>query len=253
MFSDQNSEKAVREVAIRSIKPVGRKTVVNLSVEKNHTFITENGIAVHNCDKLSPHAQGMLRAEIERYSDSCRFIFCCNYPNKIIPALHSRLQEIKFVKLDEDDFILRAADVLVKENINFEPETLVEYKNRTYPDLRKCINLLQQNSRDGKLAPPREEDAATKDYLLDVVSLFKAGKYLEGRKLIIEQANPEEYDEVYRYFYQNLSLFGTTQSQQDEALLAIRKALVYDVTVADREVNLAAAIVELTQIATAGV
>ena len=206
-------------------------------------------VVLDEADKLSQHAQGMLRGEMETYAHCCRFLMTCNYPNKIIPALHSRLQEIKFSALDEDDFILRAADVLLQENIDFDPEILMQYKERTYPDLRKCIGLLQQNSRDGQLCPPHEDDAATKDYLLSVVQLFKTGHYLEARKLIIAQADPDEYEDLYKFFYQNLELFGNTQDQQDEALLAIRRALVHDTAVADRELNIAACLVELTRIA----
>ena len=206
-------------------------------------------VLLDEADKLSQTAQGMLRGEMETYAHCCRFLLTCNYPNKIIPALHSRLQEIKFSALDTDDFILRAADILVQENIDFDPEVLMLYKERTYPDLRKCIGLLQQNSRDGQLHPPHEDDAATKDYLLSVIDLFKSRRYLEARKLIIEQADPDEYEDLYKFFYQHLELFGHTQDQQDEALLAIRRALVHDAAVADRELNIAACLVELTRIA----
>jgi DNA polymerase III delta prime subunit len=207
-------------------------------------------ILLDEADKLSPYAQGLLRGELEAYAHCTRFMMTCNYPNKIIPALHSRLQEIKFLALNEDDFLLRAADVLVREEVNFEAEVLMLYKERTYPDLRKCIGLLQQNTRDGNLLPPQDDDEATKDYLLEVINLFKRARYLEGRKLILAQADPEEYEDLYRFFYQHLELFGATQDQQDEALLAIRRALVHHATVADREINLAALLVELSRIAT---
>lgn len=199
-------------------------------------------------DKLSNYAQDMLRTEMETYANSCRFIMTCNHPHKITLALHSRLQEIKFKTLTEDDFVMRAADVLVQENVEFDPETLMIYYNMTYPDLRKCIGMLQQNTVNGVLNLPREDDEATQDYLLQAVDLFKRGKFIDGRKLIIDKADLEEYESIYRYLYQNTSLFGSTQDQQDEALLVIRKALVYDGQVGDREINLAATLVELTRI-----
>ena len=206
-------------------------------------------ILLDEADKLSPYAQGLLRGELEAYAHCTRFMFTCNQPHKIIPALHSRLQEIKFSALDGDEFLLRAADVLVREEVTFQPEVLMLYKDRTYPDLRKCIGLLQQNSRDGHLLPPRDDDGPINDYLLKVIDLFKRGRYLEGRKLIVAQADPDDYEELYRFFYQHLDLFGSTQDQQDEALLAIRRALVYHGTVGDREINLSACIVELSRIA----
>lgn len=205
-------------------------------------------ILLDEADRLSPLAQGMLRNEMETYANTCRFLMTCNYPNKIIPALHGRMQEIKFSKLDESDFINRAADVLFAEKVTFEPEILVGYYNKTYPDLRKCIGLIQQNTIDHTLTPIREDEGAVQDYLIQAIDLFRDGKFLEGRKLIIGQADADEYNSIYRFFYENLDMFGETEGQQNDALLIIRKAIVYDGTVADREINLAAAMCELTSI-----
>ena len=199
-------------------------------------------------DKLSPTAQDMLRTESETYANSCRFIMTCNHRGRITTALHSRLQEIQFLALDKDSFIMRAADVLEKEKVDFEPEDLLLYTDKTYPDLRKCIGLLDQNTTNGKLNPPRAEDEGTKDYLVDSIEMFKKGKYIEARKLIISQADPDEYDLIYRFFYQNLELFAKNQDDQDAALIIIRNGLVNDQRVGDKEINLAATIAELCMI-----
>jgi hypothetical protein len=145
--------------------------------------------------------------------------------------------------------LTRAVDILLKENVQFELETVMAYVDLTYPDLRKCIGLLQQNTVNNVLNLPREDDESVKDYIIEAVNLFKTGKYYDGRKLIIAQADTEDYDSVYRFFYQNLDLFGKTEDQQDDALLVIRKALIHDPVVADREINLSACLVELTHIA----
>ena len=114
-------------------------------------------ILLDEADKLSQLAQGMLRNEMG--AETCRFIFTCNYPSKIIPALHGRLQEIKFSSLDQDSFINRIVNVLLAENVKFEPEVLMTYTDRIYPcHLRKCIGLLQQNTINGVLNPLREND-----------------------------------------------------------------------------------------------
>lgn len=206
-------------------------------------------VLLDEADKLSAHAQGMLRNEMETYADSCRFILTCNYANKIIPALHSRLQEIRFTTLNEDEFTLRIAEVLMTEGVEFDPDVLLAYRDRAYPDLRKCIGLLQQNSKGGKLMPPSEEEEIGKDYLFAMTDLFKKGRYQEARRLLLDNADPDGYDEVFRFLYQNLPLFGATQAQQDEALLSIRRAIVYDGSVAHRDINMAALFVELAQIA----
>ncbi len=205
-------------------------------------------IFLDESDKLSQLAQGMLRNEMESYPD-CRFIMTCNEARKIIPPLHSRLQEIKFIALDKDDYTLRAADVLLQEGVNYEPEVLLAYVARIYPDLRKLLGTLQQHSRDGVLLPPSEAVEGTQDYLPRVVELFSKGKYLDGRKLLIALADPDGYLDIFRYFYQHLALFGPTQVQQNKALIAIRDAMLHHAVVADQEINLSALIAELSLIA----
>ena len=89
--------------------------------------------------------QPALRNLMEDYSASVRFILTCNYPNKILPALHSRCQGFHIDKSDKTEFTARVATILVGENIEFDLETLDSYVSATYPDLRKCLNLLQPN------------------------------------------------------------------------------------------------------------
>lgn len=206
-------------------------------------------IFLDEADKLSQHAQGMLRAEMETYADNCRFIMTCNFPRQIIPPLHSRLQEIRFSSLDMDEFALRAADVLVLEGVACDPAVLMGYVNDTYPDLRKCLGTMQLNTRDGELRPAKDTADGTKDHVLDCVKLFKSGHYIEGRKLLIQQATPEEYPDIFRTLYENLDLFGATEAKQTKALLAIRDAARDHPVVADQEINMAALLCELAMIA----
>ena len=207
-------------------------------------------VLLDEADSLSPLTQRFLRGEMEAFQDSCRFILTCNYPNKIIPALHSRLQEMKFSALDKEEFIVRAGEVLAREEVQFEFELLLQYVDATYPDLRKCIGLLDQNTKKGVLCPPEEDTSGTgKDYLTGMVDLFKQKKYIAARTLIVEQAQAEEYPEIFRFLYKNLDLWGSEQSQQDDALLIIRRALVNHALVADVEINLAACLCELGHVA----
>lgn len=205
-------------------------------------------ILLDEADKMSSFAQGLLRNEMETYADISRFIMTCNYPQKIIPAIHSRVQQLHFPSLDRVDFMYRLTQVLNAEHIIFDDAMLVSYQAATYPDLRKCINLAQQNSREGKLWAIRQSETGVKDYLLTVLDLFRKGRFLEARKLIVAQIQPEEYDDCYRLLYQNLPLFGSTQDQQDDVLQVIRKALVHHPTMADPEINLAACLAEISQL-----
>lgn len=205
-------------------------------------------VLLDEADYLSPNAQAALRGVMEEYSQTARFIMTCNYPHKIIPALHSRCQGFHIEKVDHTEFTARAATVLVTEGVEFDIDTLDSYVKATYPDLRKCLNLLQMNTVEGNLKRPSEAGTGTADYKLAMVDLFKAGKIREARTLLAAQARPEEMDEIFRWMYDNLDMWSKTPEGQDEAILVIRKGLVNHVSCADAEINLSATLVELSQI-----
>ena len=190
--------------------------------------------------------QPAMRNLMEQYSQSVRFILTCNYPNKIIPALHSRCQRLHIEKTDMTEFIKRVETILQKENIEFDLETLATYVSATYPDLRKCINNVQMNSLDGKLHSPETTDSST-DYRVEMIDLFKKGKISEARKLVCGQARPEEMEEIYRWLYENVSIFGE-ESQQEKAILIIKQGLVDHTLVSDPEINLAATLIRLSHV-----
>ena len=205
-------------------------------------------VLMDEADYLSQNAQAIMRGLMETYQESARFILTCNLPHKIMDALHSRCQGFHIDKSDVTEFTARAATILVTEEVTFDLDTLDSYVKATYPDLRKCLNLLQANSTTGTLSTPGENDRGIKDWKLDAVALFKAGKIKEARQCICTQATVEDMDEVYRWMYDNLELWSKTQEGQDAAILAIRKGLVNVPLVADQEINLSATLVELTQI-----
>jgi len=211
-------------------------------------FGTFKIVLLDEADFLSPNAQAALRGVMEEYSQTARFILTCNYPHKIIPALHSRCQGFHIEKVDHTEFTARAATVLVTEGVEFDLDVLDSYVKATYPDLRKCLNLLQMNSVDGKLKSPSESNASTADYKLAMVDLFKAGKVREARTLLCSQARPEEMEEIFKWMYNNLELFAQTEEQKDEAIIAIRKGAANASLVADQEINLSATFTELMQI-----
>lgn len=205
-------------------------------------------VLLDEVDYTTKNSQAALRGMMESYASTARFILTCNYPNKVIPALHSRCQGFHIEKIDTTEFTARVATILVTENIEIDIDTLDSYVKATYPDLRKCINLVQMNSSDGILVTPQESDRATSDYKLAVVDLFKQGKIPEAREMLCSQVRPDEMDELFRWMYDNLELWGDTQEQKDQAILVIAKGLRNIPMVADQEINLAATLVELTQI-----
>ncbi len=205
-------------------------------------------VLLDEADYLTPNAQAILRGVMETYSSTSRFILTCNYPTRIIPAIHSRCQGFHVEKTDQTEFTARVATILVEENIEVDLDTLDTYVKSTYPDLRKCINMVQQHVIDGKLSMPDAGDDAVADYKFEMVELFKKGKIQEARKLVCASARPEEMEDIYTWMYQNLDLFGKDDDTKDSALLIIKQGLLDHPLCADPEINLAATFVKLARL-----
>lgn len=236
------------KLKIKSINPSKPVQVYDLNVEDNHNFfITEDQILTHNCDYMTPNAQAILRGVMETYSNHSRFILTCNYPNRIIPALHSRCQGFHIEKTDQTEFTARAATILVEENVEFDLDLLDTYVKATYPDLRKCINALQQNTVDNQLVAPAKNDLADGDYKIEMVELFKKRQIENARKLICKNARPEEIVEIYTWLYQNVDLLGDTDEKKDSAILIVKQGICDHTICADPEINLSAVMIKLAR------
>lgn len=229
---DEVQQKIVNFVSTWSLGPSGIKYVI-----------------LDEVDRMSPIAQDLLRGEIETYSSICRFILTCNAPERLTDAIHSRMQSFSFASMEKDEFTARLGEILTREDVTFEIDALLALVEQCYPDLRQAINMAQKNTRAGTLVLVGDDVADTSDYLAEMAALFKNGQTLEARKLLVANAKVEDFPEVFRYLYRNLDLWGSTQEQQDEALLAIRKAVVYHSNACDPEINLSALMVELKTIA----
>ena len=202
-------------------------------------------VLLDEADYISPNGQAALRGVMETYHASARFILTCNYPNRVIPALHSRCQGFHIERVDATEFTARIATILVAENVVFDLDTLDTYVKATYPDLRKCQNMCQMNSTQGSLRAPSGDEGGTREWKLDVVNLFKAGRILEARKLMCSSVRPEEMEEVFRWMYDNLGLWSADQEKQDQAIVIIRNGIANVPLVTDQEINLSATLIEL--------
>ena len=205
-------------------------------------------VLLDEADYLTPNAQAILRGVMEAYSSTSRFILTCNYPNRIIPAIHSRCQGFHVLKTDQIEFTARAATILVTENVEFDIDTLDTFVKLSYPDLRKCINLLQQNVVEGKLVSPSAGENESADYKLEMIDLFKAGNIQGARKLLCSRARPEEMEEIYRWCYDNIELFGDTEEKKDSAIIILKQGLVDHTICADSEINLSATLAKLARL-----
>ena len=205
-------------------------------------------VLLDEADYLSPAAQASLRNDMEAYHSTARFVLTCNYAHRIIPALKSRCHEFHIAKTDKTEFTARAATVLVTEGVEFDLDTLDDYVRATYPDLRKCLNQLQQNSITGKLNKPQSTGSGEDELLVAATDLFKNGKILEGRQQLMQYISlyPTRIEDCYRWMYDNLDLWGNNQERRDASIITIRNGLANLPLVGIPEISLAATLVELT-------
>ena len=203
-------------------------------------------VLLDEADHISPEGQAALRGVMEQYHASVRFILTCNYPNMIIPALHSRCQGFHIEQLDQTDFTVRVAEILADNAVQFDIETLDAMVRANYPDLRKTINTVQMSVVDGELQKP-EDEGSSAEWRMAMVDLFKSGKIADARKLIVKSARTDEYNDIYTWLYRNLDLYTANDEQYDECVLAIRNGLVKHTQVADVEINLSATMIEIAR------
>lgn len=206
-------------------------------------------IILDEADHLSSEAQGSLRAIMGQYKSMVRFILTANYPHMIIPALHSRCQTFHISSLDKTEFTIKMATILADNDVEFDIDILDSFVNSYYPDLRKTINTAQLNVVNGRLQPPSSTNGdGGMDWMDDAITLFKQRDINAARKVICSKVRPNEYEQVYRYLFDNLPAFGDTSDEQDEAVLIIRNGMVKHTQVADPEINLSATMIELSRI-----
>lgn len=206
-------------------------------------------VLLDEADYLTQPSQAALRSDMETYHLTVRYILTCNYEHKIIPALReSRCYKLHIAKPDMTEFTARAATVLVNENVEFDLDVLDTYVRATYPDLRKCLNQLQINSSTGKLITPTNSTSGENLILIEATKLFKDGKILEGRQQLMQYIAlyPTRIEEIYRWMYDNLDLWGKSNEKRDASIIIIRNGLANLPLVGIPEISLAATLVELT-------
>ena len=205
-------------------------------------------VLLDEADYLTPAGQAALRNDMEAYHMTARFILTCNYQHRIIPALKSRCHEFHITKTDRTEFTARAAKVLLTEGIEFDLDVLDNYVRATYPDLRKCLNQVQVNSSTGKLINTSSTTDGEDSLLAEATQLFKSGKIIEGRQLLLQYLAlyPSRIEDTYRWMYENLDLWGNSQERKDASVIIIRNGLANLSLVGIPEINLAATIIELT-------
>ena len=165
-------------------------------------------VILDEADFLTIQAQASLRNVIETFSRNTRFIMTCNYVERIIDPLQSRCQVLKIVPPSKSDVAKHIAWILGEENTGFELDDIKTIVNQFYPDLRKCLNTIQLSTQDSKLIIDKSI-LVSSNYMNQVLKLLSNAKpnWKEIRQ-IIANANVKDFEELYRYLFDNSSEFA---------------------------------------------
>lgn len=224
--------------------------VYDISVQGNHNFFVGNEqILTHNCDMLTPAAQGALKMFMEEMNEHVRFILTCNTVNKIIVPIRSRCQEFFFRAADYNDVTEAMVNILASEHVAFDLDLLDKYVTYGYPDIRKIINILQQNTVNDTLLLPAA-NGEVGDYKFKLLDAVESNRWVEARKIVCASVSDDEWESVYRFLYENIQRSPKFQDigKWEEAILIIAEHLYKHTISADPEICMAACFIRLGQL-----
>jgi DNA polymerase III delta prime subunit len=205
-------------------------------------------IIIDEADNTGNDVQLLLRANIETFYNNCRFIFTCNYKNKIIEPLHSRCAVVEFsIKGKEKaqlagSFFKRLQNILDEESIKYDPKVLAELINKHFPDWRRVLNECQRYSVAGEIDSgvlASFSDVAVND----LITHLKSKNFSEVRKWVVANLDNDPAV-VLRRVYE--SCYDCLSPQTIPAAVLIVAKYQYQIAfVADQEINLLAALIEI--------
>ena len=163
-------------------------------------------VILDEADFLTIQAQASLRNVIETFSRTTRFIMTCNYVERIIDPLQSRCQVLKIVPPTKKEVAVHLAGICDKEGIKYEPTAIGKIVNQYYPDLRKMLNSIQTSSNEGKLELD-DSLLVSSSYLATILGelRYTSSKSFVKIRQIIADSNIDDFDELFRFLYDNAS------------------------------------------------
>ncbi len=218
-------------------------STVSLSATGTHKVII-----IDEADNTTHDVQLLLRANIEAFYNNCRFIFTCNYKNKIIEPLHSRCAVVEFSISGKQkqaiaaEFFKRLVSILDTERIEAEKKVLAELINKHFPDWRRVLNECQRYSASGTIDTSilaEFSDVKTSD----LIRKLKEKNFTEVRKWVVSNLDNDP-GVILRRVYESLT-DAVVPPSIPVAVLIIAKYQYQIAFVADQEINLLAALTEI--------
>ena len=202
-------------------------------------------VILDEADFLTIQAQASLRNVIETFSRTTRFIMTCNFVERIIDPLQSRCQVIKIVPPSKSEVAKHLAGILEEESISYTLEDIKVIVNQYYPDLRKCLNTIQLNSKDSTLKLD-SSILVSSNYIDKVIDELKKPKpYFNNIRQTIADSNIEDFDELFKALYERASEF-LPNKEGTVAMLVNDHQYKANFRI-DKEINIMACIAKIIQ------
>jgi len=218
-------------------------STVSLTSESRHKVLI-----IDEADNTTNDVQLLLRASIEEFQKNCRFIFTCNYKNRIIEPLHSRCAVVDFGVTGKDKqqlagaFFKRINQILGAENVEFEMKVVAEVIQKYFPDWRRVLNELQKYSAAGKI------DTGILSVISDasvdeLIGGLKEKNFTKVKKWVTQNID-NDVTSLYRKIYD--TLYSKLEGSSIAAMVLIIAEYQYKAAfVADQEINLLASLTQL--------
>lgn len=160
-------------------------------------------IVLEEADGLSPQAQKALLAIMDTFPRSCRFLFTCNYPQKIIPALHSRCQTIHLDGFDVGTMLVHVAGILDAEGIVYEGQVLIDHVKHFNPDMRKVIQSVQQSSTNPAMKLGGVVSETSEDSSEIWKEIWESTPEYDTLVKLVGSVDHNNFEEMFKIAYEN--------------------------------------------------
>jgi len=176
------------------------------------TFRALKVVIMDEADFLTINAQAALRNVIETFSKTTRFIFTCNYVERVIDPIQSRTSVFEVLPPSKSEVAKRCVQILDEVACNRSTDDIVAIVNKTYPDIRKTLNLLQSciiSEPAGTFLQLNKEIVNQKQYTDQIIDLIKSndGKAFNQIRQLVADSNIRDYNELYRALFENIDTF----------------------------------------------
>lgn len=199
--------------------------------------------------EFTPQGQGALRDIMEKYSQHTRFIMTCNSVERIIEPIRSRTMEFKIVPPSKEKVYERCEYILKNEGVEYETSEMQKTVDFHYPDVRKCIQALEQQTINGVLKLNKEFFKLLKyqEKIIEILKTVKEETFVEKAKEIrqlLADARIKNYTQLYRYLYDNIDSYCPS-NKLVKVIFKLEEGLKYDYLIADKEINVVSTILRI--------